>query len=88
MLWTPNRLQYEVNVPTPTSLVVNQNYYPGWRLTSGNGELYAENGLIALRLPQGRQLLELVYAPQHILLAFALTIAAGAALILIWRKEA
>jgi hypothetical protein len=87
-LWTPNRLQYVVNVPAPTSLVVNQNYYPGWRVTSGNGELYQEGGLIALRFPPGRQQIELVYAPQHILLAFALTIAAGAALILIWRKEA
>lgn len=87
-LWTPNRLRYEVNVQAATSLVVNQNYYPGWRLTSGAGQLYAENGLIAVRLPLGRQQIELVYAPERILLAFGLTIAALAALILIWRKEA
>jgi hypothetical protein len=87
-LWTPNRLVYEVNVPAATSLVVNQNYYPGWRLASGKGELYIEKGLIAVRVSAGRQRIELVYAPEHILLAFALTIAAVAALILIWRKEA
>ncbi len=87
-LWTPNRLRYEVNAGAATSLVVNQNYYPGWRLTSGNGELYAEKGLLAVRVSPGRQRIELVYAPERILLAFALTIAAGAALILIWRKEA
>ena len=55
---------------------------------SGAGQLYAENGLIAVRLPLGRQQIELVYAPERILLAFGLTIAALAALILIWRKEA
>lgn len=87
-LWTPNRLRYEVNVSAPSSLVVNQNYYPGWHLRSGNGELYSQNGLIAVRVPPGRNLIELVYAPEHILLAFALTMAALAALILIWRKEA
>jgi len=87
-LWTPNRLRYEVNVPAAASLVVNQNYYPGWRLTNGHGELYAEKGLIAVRVPPGRQRIELVYAPEHILLALALTMAAVAALILIWRKEA
>jgi hypothetical protein len=87
-LWTPNRLRYEVSVSVPSSLVVNQNYYPGWRLRSGNGELYVQNGLIAVRIPPGRNQIELVYAPEHILLAFALTMAALAALILIWRKEA
>ena len=87
-LWTPNRLSYEVNVSAPTSLVINQNDYPGWRLRSGNGVLYSKDGLIAVRLPAGRNRIELVYAPEHILLAFALTIAALAALILIWRKEA
>ena len=87
-LWTPNRLRYEVNVSGPSSLVVNQNYFPGWRLSSGNGELYSKNGLIAVRIPPGRNRIELVYAPEHILLAFALTIAALAALILIWRTEA
>jgi hypothetical protein len=87
-MWTPNRLAYELAVPAPTSLVVNQNYYPGWRLANGKGQLYPENGVIAVRVPAGRERIELVYAPEHILLAFALTIAAAAALIFIWRKEA
>lgn len=87
-LWTPNRLGYEVNVPSATSLIVNQNSYPGWRLSRGSGELRAERGLIAIKLPPGRQKIEVVYAPQHILLTFAPTIVAAAALILIWRMEA
>lgn len=87
-LWTPNRLRYEVDVPAATSLIVNQNYYPGWRLARGEGQLYAEKGLIAVRVPPGRRQIEVVYAPQHILLAFGVTMAALAALVLIWRKEA
>ena len=76
------------DVSAATSLIVNQNSYPGWRLSRGVGELHDEKGLIAIKLPPGRQQIEVVYAPQHILLAFAPTIAAAAALILIWRMEA
>jgi hypothetical protein len=87
-LWTPNRLAYDVDAPAPTSLVVNQFYFPGWKLARGGGKVYSEDSTLAVRIGPGRQRIELVYAPQHILLAFALTMAAVAALILIWRKEA
>jgi hypothetical protein len=85
-LWTPNRLRYEVNAPTATRLVVNQNLYPGWRLR-GDGELYEEKGLIAVRIPAGHHSVELVFAPTHIVLAVWITIVAFAASILIWRRE-
>ena len=87
-LWTPNRLAYDVDAPASTSLVVNQFYFPGWKLARGRSKVYSEDSTLAVRIGPGRQRIELVYAPQHILLAFALTIAAVAALILIWRKEA
>ena len=80
--WTPNRLTYEVDAPRPTSLIINQNSYPGWRIVRGEGELYSEGRLMAVKLPAGHQLLELVYRPTHILLAFVIT--ATATLILIW----
>ena len=68
-LWTPNRLSYEVNANEPTSLVINQTMYPGWHLAHGDGLVYPENGLIAVRVPSGRQNIELVYTPHHIMAA-------------------
>jgi hypothetical protein len=85
-LWTPNRLRYEVNSAAPNTLVVNQNLYPGWRLR-GDGELYDQKGLIAVRLPPGRHSLELVFTPTHIVIALLITLATFAAAIVIWREE-
>ena len=86
-LWTPNRLSYEVDVAEPTSLVVNQTMYPGWRLARGEGLVYPENGLIAVRVPTGRQQIELVYTPHHILAACWVTLFALAVLIAVWYIE-
>ena len=85
-LWTPNRLRYEVNTSAATTLVVNQNIYPGWRLR-GDGELYDKKGLIAVRVRPGYHSLELVFAPTHIALALWITLVTLAASILIWRQE-
>ncbi len=85
--WTPNRLSYEVEAPEPTSLVVNQTMYPGWHLAHGDGLLYPENGLIAVRVPSGHQEIELVYTPHHIVAACAVVLIALAVLIIVWWIE-
>ena len=86
-LWTPNRLSYEVNASEPTSLVINQTMYPGWHLADGDGLVYPENGLIAVRVPAGRQQIELVYRPHHILAACVIALFALAMLIVVWLIE-
>jgi hypothetical protein len=59
--WSPNHLSYDVDVPAPTVLIVNQNYHEGWRLEAGNGQLGSIVGLIAVKLPAGKQHLLLAY---------------------------
>jgi uncharacterized membrane protein YfhO len=59
--WTPNALSFEVDVPSLTVLVVNQNYDPNWRVISGRGEVFANAGLIAVRIPAGRQELTIAF---------------------------
>ncbi len=86
-LWTPNRMSYEVNASEPTSLVVNQSMYPGWHLTHGDGTVYAEKGLISVRVPSGRQEIELVFTPLHIVAACAIALFALATLIIVWWIE-
>jgi hypothetical protein len=86
-LWTPNRLSYEVSASEPTSLVINQTLYPGWHLAHGEGLAYPENGLIAVRVPPGRQEIELLYTPHHIVAACAVALFALAVLIVVWWIE-
>ncbi|HUA33738.1 MAG TPA: hypothetical protein VMA09_09055 [Candidatus Binataceae bacterium] len=85
-LWTPNRLRYDVDLPGPTSLIVNQNAYPGWH-SIGDGELYSDGGLIGIRLPAGRHSIELIYVPDRILLALLITLVTISAAIVIWKLE-
>ncbi len=85
--WTPNRLSYEVNAAEPTSIVINQTMYPGWRLARGNGLVYPERGLIAVRVPAGRQEIELAFTPHHIRAASAVALFVLVTTILVWRLE-
>jgi hypothetical protein len=85
--WTPNELSYDVYASAPTVLVINQNYYPGWRIETGNASFVTEGTLLALKLPQGFQRVTLVYRPRFLLVAFALTLAASIATLILWRKE-
>jgi len=59
--WSPNALSFEVDTPSPSSLVINQNYDSSWRVTSGAGEVYSEDDLIGVRVPAGKTRLTLRY---------------------------
>jgi hypothetical protein len=86
-LWTPNRPGYEINPSEPTSLVIDQNMYPGWRLVKGEGEVYSEPGLIAVRVARGHQEIEILYRPTHIEWAYLLVSFATAMLCIVWWLE-
>jgi len=85
--WTPNRLDYDLNVPAPTSLVINQNMYPGWRVVDGEGETYSEGGLLAVHIPSGNQRIEIAYRPTNIVWAYLLTFLATVTLVAVWLIE-
>jgi uncharacterized membrane protein YfhO len=85
--WTPNHLSFEVDAPSPTVMVVNQNYYPSWRLMQGKGELLSNDGLIAVRVPAGRQHIELAYRSRPFAVGLAITIVTTLAMLLLWRYE-
>jgi hypothetical protein len=68
-------------------LVINQNYYPGWRIEAGNASFVTEGTLLALRLPQRREQVTLVYWPRSLLVAFAVILGAWIATVILWRKE-
>jgi hypothetical protein len=76
-----------VYATAPTVLVINQNYYPGWTIEGGNASFVTEGTLLALKLPPGRQQITLVYRPRFLLVAFALTLGASIATVILWRKQ-
>jgi hypothetical protein len=49
--WTPNSLSYQVDVPEPTMLVINQNYYLSWEMVQGRAEVSSWEGLLAVSVP-------------------------------------
>jgi uncharacterized membrane protein YfhO len=85
--WTPNALTYEVSAPMPTVLTINQNYNEGWRLSAGRGELFANGGLIGVRLPAGRQRLTLSYRSVQFLYGLVVSLLGFAAMLLLWRFD-
>ncbi len=69
--WSPNALTYQVDARGPAVLVINQNYDAEWRLVMGQGEVVDHQGLLAIRVPQGRQRVEIAYR-DHLALVGAL----------------
>jgi hypothetical protein len=84
--WTPNQLRYHVSVTAPTQLVVNQNYYPGWRLERGVGDITSRNGLLAVRIPAGSQDITLRFLPTHLGVTLTLTLLGLIATIVVWKR--
>jgi hypothetical protein len=88
LAWTPNVLSYEVDMPGPGILVVNQNFDPGWHLAAGEGEVVAHDSLLAIRLPAKTQRLTLAYRGNRFREGLAITILTAVAWLLLIRREA
>ena len=52
--WTPNAIDFVVDAPVTTTMIVNQNYDPSWRVTSGANQTFSQDGLLAVRVPAGK----------------------------------
>lgn len=55
--WTPNRIELTVTLLRPATVLVNQNYAPGWRASVG--KVHPQDGLLAVDLPAGTHALSL-----------------------------
>ena len=85
--WSPNRLKYRIDSPDAATLVVNQNFYPGWRVISGRGEVYSEDGQLAVRVQPGRQEVELRFIPTFLFRSLILSLLASATAMSLWWKR-
>ena len=85
--WSPNRLEYAVDAPKPSVLVVNQNYDPSWRVTSGPGQILSQDGLLAVRVPAGKSRIVLRYVSIAFICGLLITILTGLLAFALFRRE-
>ena len=85
--WTPNALSYDIDTPASNVMVINQNYDSDWRLIEGSGEVFSQDGLIAVHLPAGSQRIKLAYRSYFFLVGAAVTVLTFVVTIVLWRKR-
>lgn len=64
--WSPNKMVYQVELPSETRLVINQNFWPGWR--SSSGAVVNHKGLLAVDLHPGTYDITASYLPRSFLI--------------------
>lgn len=84
--WRPSTWELAVDVARPTTVIVNQNGFRGWR--AEGGELVEHEGLVAVRVAAGRRRVVVAYRPNGYLVGAAVTLACvGATLWLVVRRR-
>jgi hypothetical protein len=68
-------------------LVVNQNYDPSWRVMTGAGRTFSRDGLLAMRVPAGKSLIDLRYISSAVLYGFGISLLTLIGAIVLFRIE-
>ncbi len=71
--WSPNRIDVNTALTRPTRLIVNQNWHPGWRASTGS--VVSHEGLLAVELPAGEHHVRLRFLPRSAIGGIAISIA-------------
>ena len=83
--WSPNRVDIDVDMEQAGLLILNQNFYPGWRV-SGQGSILNYRGLLAVEVPSGRQTMGIFYQPATFLVGAGVSLSALAGMFWVaWR---
>ncbi|MEA1927278.1 MAG: hypothetical protein U9N73_03665, partial [Candidatus Auribacterota bacterium] len=62
--WSPNRIVINVEARGEGSVIVNQNYFPGWKVKGeGAPEIEEIKGLVGVKVPPGRSNFVIYYLP-------------------------
>jgi hypothetical protein len=86
--WTPNRLEYAVDAGAASSvMVINQNYDPSWRVMSGQGQAFSQDGLLAVRVPAGKSQIVLRYISMAAIVGLAISMLTALAAFMLIRWE-
>ncbi|MBW2262751.1 MAG: hypothetical protein JRG91_12320, partial [Deltaproteobacteria bacterium] len=87
--WSPHRIELDVALEKPTTLVVNQNHHRGWHASTGR--LASLDGLLAVHLPAGRHAVVLTFLDPLVVIGAAISLLTLLGLagcgILAWRRR-
>jgi hypothetical protein len=90
MSWTPNAILLDVNLKRPTTILVNQNWGPGWHAYGAELVENGEGGLLAARAPAGRHTIAFRYLPTSFVIGAGvslLSLAFAVGLIVVARRR-
>jgi hypothetical protein len=76
--WTPNTISVDATLTHPATLLVNQNWNPGWRASIGR--VVSRDGLLAVELPSGAHVVTLAFRPWSAVAGTTVSLAALVAL--------
>jgi len=71
--FTPNTIAVEATLDADDVVVINQNFFPGWRDTNSGRSCEPREGLIALPLTKGEHRIALEFAPRSLPIGVLLT---------------
>jgi hypothetical protein len=73
--WSPNKIIIDFNVSREGYLIINQNYYNGWK-AMGAREYIVEpmNGLLSVKIPASEKEIELYYLPSSFIIGLVVTL--------------
>ncbi|MBX5481945.1 MAG: hypothetical protein IRZ16_08935, partial [Myxococcaceae bacterium] len=60
--WSPNRIDVALSLTRDATLVVNQNWHPGWK--SDVGEVFSDEGRLAVKVPASAKKVTLWFLPR------------------------
>ncbi len=69
--WSPNSISLHVVAKADATILVNQNWHPGW--SADVGEARAENGLLAVRVPAGEHDVRLRFRDRYLTLGLVVS---------------
>jgi len=93
--WSPNRIVINVEAEQEGSVIVNQNYFPGWKVKgSGDPKIEEIDGLVGVRVPPGRNTFMIYYLPATFQIGLMVSLATLLMILLIsgryfykWRQQ-
>jgi hypothetical protein len=83
--WTPRKIELSADLLRPATVLVNQNWQPGWH--SSAGTVRNHQGLVAIDLPAGRTRFTLSMWPPMCTVGLLLMLAALGATAWLWRRD-
>ena len=84
---SPERLQIDYNADAPSTLLINQAWYPGWQATLDGEPVSLQRAdllLSAIAVPEGEHTVLMEFKPQSLYLGLWISLATAILLVLLW----